>query len=111
MCSFHQWFYDDRIGYVAECRDCRNIQIGYGNVQVTISSMEFASFWRYVNSIETEDIPGNNWNAKTIVLKTPYEGFSLLFSRSELKDLQYMVDQADNERKATQLMKLFETRD
>ncbi len=108
MCSFHTWFHDDQKGYVVECKDCQNIQIGFGNVQATIYATDFDKLQRYIGTAVENHIPGNNKGARTIVLKTPYEGFSILLSETELQDLCYMVEQADIERKTAQLMMLFQ---
>lgn len=107
MCSFQTWFHDDQTGYVVECKECQNLQIGFGNVQATICATEFDSLRKYIAIMIENHIPRDNKQVKTIVLKTPYEGFSILLSELELKDLYCMIEQADNERKAAQLMMLF----
>jgi hypothetical protein len=74
----------------------------------TFSSKDFERFQRQINFIVEDHVPRDRKDAKDILLHTPYTGFSILLSENELMDLHHMVEQADNERKAGQLMKLFE---
>ncbi len=108
MCTFHTWFHDNLIGYVVECKECQKIQVGFGNIMATFSVKKFERFQREINLIVDTLVPRENKHAKDILLQTPYAGFTIILSEAELTDLHYMVEQADNDRKAEQIMKLFE---
>ena len=108
MCSFHTWFHDNQIGYVVECKECQKIQVGFGNIMATFSVKEFGRFQREINVIAETLVPRDHKHAKDILVQTPYTGFTLILSEAELTDLHYMVEQADNDRRAEQIMKLFE---
>ena len=108
MCSFHTWFHDTQKGYVVECKECKKLQVSFGNVMATFSAKEFESFQRQINFIVERHVPRDRRDAKDILLQTKNTFFSIILSETELMDLHYMVEQADNERKAGQLLKLFE---
>jgi hypothetical protein len=107
MCSFQTWFHDNQIGYVLECKECQKIQVGFGNILATFSVKEFERFQRQLNAVVETLVPRDNKHAKDILLQTPYVGFTIILSEAELTDLHYMVEEADNDRRAVQIMKLF----
>jgi hypothetical protein len=108
MCSFHTWFHDQQKGYVVECKECQKLQVCFGNVMATFSSKEFERFQRQINFIVERHVPRDRKDAKDILLQTTTTSFCIVMSETELMDLHFMVEQADNERKAGQLLKLFE---
>ena len=108
MCSYKTWFHDDSIGYTVQCEDCQNLQIGFGNVMLTLSFTAFSGFREMVNQ-EMEAIDPTRVNtSKCIILSTPCSSINLLLSTMELIALQTMLETADNEMKADHLLSLFE---
>jgi len=107
MCTYKTWFHDDAIGYTVQCTDCQNLQIGFGNVMLTLSHSAFAGFREMVNR-EAEIIDLENMSScKCVILSTPCASINLLLSPMELIALQTMLESADNEMKAHQLLALF----
>lgn len=107
MCSFKTWYHHEHIGYVVECNECKNLQIGFGNVVATVSYKDFEALRQHVafvrENYSTDDIRPK----KSILLQTPYSGLNFLLTERELDDLHNMVEQTDNERKAAQLLEFF----
>lgn len=107
MCSFKTWYHREQIGYIVECNECRNMQIGFGNVVATVSYQDFEALRKHIVYVKENYSPENNPLKKSILLQTPYEALRFLLTERELNDLYNMVEQTDNERKTAQMLKLF----
>lgn len=108
MCRFKTWYHHEHIGYVVECNECQNLQIGFGNVMTTVSYSDFEVFRKHIAYVRENYSPDVNPLRKSILLQTPYDGLRFLLTERELNDLHNMVEQTDNERKAAQLLQFFE---
>lgn len=108
MCSFKTWYHNEYIGYVVECKECNNLQIGFGNVMATVSYTDFETLRKYVVYSKENYASDSNPLQKSILLQTPFSGLNFLLTERELNDLHDMLEQTDNERKAAQLLQLFE---
>jgi hypothetical protein len=107
MCSYQTLFHDDNSGYVVRCIECEHIQIGFGNLMLTINVDEFNSFRYRLKKIMDEQSPAQKETVRCIVIPTPCEGIKLLLSLRELRDFDYMLEEADTELQTSCLLKLF----
>ncbi|WP_153798677.1 DUF6686 family protein [Foetidibacter luteolus] len=107
MCRHQTLFYDDSTGYVIQCEECGNFQVGFGNLLVTLNEKDFSSFRKSVN--KTLLVYGDSVETitKSFFLPTPSEGVKLLLNKNELQLLATMLEEADTEHKAQQLLHLF----
>ncbi|HWJ28611.1 MAG TPA: DUF6686 family protein [Flavisolibacter sp.] len=108
MCNFKSWYHDEHIGFVVECNECKNFQIGFGNVMATVSCSGFEALRKQVAYLKEHHNAGEHPTRKSILLHTPYAGLSFLLIEKELEDLYNMLDHADSERKTVQLLQFFE---
>ncbi len=85
----------EKTGYVVSCRDCHSLQIGFGNFTVDQSPSEFSRFTEIIaNLVKKHRFDEESAHAKSIFLPTPYPSFNLLFSRSELSQLNDILQTA-----------------
>jgi hypothetical protein len=92
---------------VIECNKCKNLQVGFGNVMLTLSSIQFEDLRNLILEEYNKcqyDVIGN---VKHIFIATPHAGVTLLLNNSELKELYTMLDKTDTEMRAAQLLELF----
>jgi len=107
MCTYHTCYHNDERGYIVQCTECRRLQMGYGNIMVVFYPEEFNSFRRLVNDLHRQQPPEERRHLKHIVIPTPADSVRLLLSRNDLAALHEMLEEADTEIKACQLMELF----
>lgn len=107
MCNYQTLFLDDSTGYVVRCRECENLQLGFGNIMLTIASGEFDSFRGWIKKIMQEQSAAQKETVRCIVIPTPCDGVKLLLSLRELREFDHMLEEADTELKSTHLLKLF----
>ena len=107
MCSFQTLFQDDHIGYVVHCRECKKIQLGFGNLMLTINANEFESFHNFLKGLLSEQREAQYHTARCIFIPTPCEGLRLLLSRRELQSFDRMMEEADTELKSSCLIGMF----
>lgn len=106
MCVFDTLFSDHQMGYVVACAQCRHIQIGFGNVQLVMELKAFEAFRQEVCAVSAHAVAGEFPDQKTIVLKTACAGYRILLSETELKKLHHMIEMADSERQALELIRM-----
>lgn len=107
MCSYQTLFHDDNTGYAVRCKACEKIQLGFGNLMLTMDENEFDSFRILVKTTLDEQSIEMKESVRCIVIPTPCEGIKLLLSRRELHLLDRMVEDADTELKSVCLLELF----
>lgn len=107
MCSYQTLFHDDNTGYVVRCNECEKIQLGFGNLMLTVATDEFDSLRRLLKKILGEQGPVPKENLRQIVVPTPCERMKLLLSVRELRELDRMLEEADTELQSYGLLKLF----
>jgi len=110
MCTYHTCYQNDTRGYIVQCTECRRLQMGYGNMMIVFYQDEFKSFMRLVNKLQAEQPPEERRQLKHIVIPTPSDSVRLLLSRDDLAELHEMLEEADSEIKARQLLELFGTK-
>lgn len=105
MCEFKSLHYGDD-GYVVRCKQCGHFQTGYMSTMLTLTEDDFGilcKMVKYKNS-EAESFPGN---CKNIILPTPAEGIFMLLTKQEVSRFNEILEEADNEVKALNLIRLF----
>jgi hypothetical protein len=107
MCSYQTLFHDDNLGYVVKCCDCEKIQIGYGNIMLTVNMQGFSAFHQWLKQIKDEQDPSLKETVRCIAVPTPCEGVKLLLSLRELIEFDAMLEEADTELRSSGLLKLF----
>ena len=84
--------FQDEYGYVVACRCCKNLQIGFGNFTVDQCPNELERFSEIISGmVQKHQYNPESPNAKSIVLPTPYPGFNLLFTYTELQRLNNLL--------------------
>jgi hypothetical protein len=110
MCSYQTLFHNDNSGYVVRCKECENIQIGFGNLMLTVNDTEFESFHKWLKQMLDEQAASDiKETIRCIVIPTPCDGIKLLLSLRELRQFDHMLEEADTELKSFSLLKLFTT--
>lgn len=107
MCNYQTLFHNDNLGYVVRCKECDKIQIGYGNIMLTVSDEGFEAFRWWLKKIKDEQPATQKETLRSVMIPTPCEGIKLLLSLRELKELENMLDDADTELKSSGLLNLF----
>ncbi|WP_290796993.1 DUF6686 family protein [Flavihumibacter sp. UBA7668] len=107
MCNFETLF-SSSFGYVVHCDACNHLQVGFGTVCVTFRVPDFKPFVQWLSEVfETTPVPALA-SVKSIRLPTPCEGFQLLLSYEELKELFIMLDFVDTELQVRDVRQLLE---
>ncbi|MFT3936937.1 MAG: hypothetical protein QM726_25145 [Chitinophagaceae bacterium] len=107
MCNYHTCYQNDTKGYIVQCTECRRLQMGYGNIMIVFYPSEFESFRKLVKDLHCKEQPEERRQVKHIVIPTPSDCVRLLLSQDDLAELHGMLEEADNEIKAKQLLQLF----
>ncbi|MFC0774172.1 DUF6686 family protein [Terrimonas alba] len=107
VCCYKALYHDDVIGYVVRCYECEHIQIGFGNLMLTINTNAFNSFRNLLKRIMHEHSAIEKETIRCIAVPTPCEGIKLLLSLRELKEFDNMLEEADTELQSSLLLKLF----
>ena len=107
MCHYDTCYQSDTIGYIVQCKECRRLQMGYVNIMIVFYPDEFASFRKLVKELNSQQQPAERRRLKHILIPTPSDCIRLLLSQDDLTELYTMLEEADNEIKARQLLELF----
>ena len=109
MCHYQTLYHDDLAGYVVKCAECEKIQIGYGNLMLTLGRIDFDDFRSRLRSIKEEQPLAQSPTLRCIVISTPCNGIKLLLSMRELREFDAMLESADTELRSLELIRLFES--
>ncbi len=107
MCQYQTLYHDDVKGYVIHCQGCGNIQLAFGNVMLNLCYADFSGFHKWITRIQEEYRDYCHARTKFITVPTPYDGLRFLLNGVELAQLSTMLDEAETELKARQLLDLF----
>lgn len=107
MCNFQELSYNEE-GYVIRCKQCGGYQVYFSGIILSFTHREFKQWVEYLVKYP---YPVNNVNephAKAAFIATPKVGVMLAVSSIEYTQLQKMVQEADNEVQALELLELFQ---
>jgi|GEM_PF-303235 len=107
MCNFRTLYHDAAKGYVIMCRQCRRLQLAFGNTVINFCTNEFASFLMLVRKLAGQKHPSDSEAQKNIFIPTPTENIFLLFSAIEINELLTMLEGADDELRTQALLDAF----
>lgn len=105
-CEF-QPLYDNDYGYVVRCKDCGFFQIGFISTMLTLSALDFSVFIQLVEHKYNEDHIARSLNEKNTVIETPSPGYCMILNNKETGQLLHLLEKADNEARALDMIKLF----
>jgi hypothetical protein len=107
MCNYKTWFYEEKKGYIIECDKCGKVQVGFGNVLLSFLKEEFDTFRQHILNAYNRKYPVIDAGIKHIFIPTSCKGLTVLLNTQELEDFHHMLEYADNEMKAQELIGLF----
>ena len=107
MCNYQTLYHNDNTGYVVRCLECDKLQVGYGNIMLTLSAEGFEAFHWWLKKIKEEQPTSQKETLHCIVVPTPCEGVKLLLSLRELSEFDEMLEKADTEIRAIEMIKMF----
>ncbi|MBN9384740.1 MAG: hypothetical protein J0H74_28555 [Chitinophagaceae bacterium] len=106
MCHFKTWYFDEH-GYVVSCEHCNHFQVSFGTTMLTLSPTDYEVLVKMVAQRKEDHVPMHNPNVRCVVLPTPCSNIHSFLSERELQLLHDMLQEADNEIKTQQMIRLF----
>ncbi len=95
-------------GYVAQCIQCKALEIATGTSVICISYAKWSSFLDYIRQAKQMQ-PAKETHMKSIMLDIAgTDFFQMYLSYEELEAFYHLLDKADDELKARQLIKCFD---
>lgn len=107
MCQHQTLYYQENIGFIVKCQTCDKIQVGFNVLSATFDKVGFEKFRLQVAKSHEAKQEGMSRSIKAILIPTPCEGLNLLLTVAELDLLFSMLEYADNEMKAQEIIKEF----
>ncbi len=85
-----------RLGYVAKCESCDQVQFMIGNIFSWMSLRDFKSFLKALNRIDLHDksLWSDFGGTSKIMIKTPVDNMMLTFSTEEFSEFLDMLNMA-----------------
>ncbi|MFN3665965.1 MAG: DUF6686 family protein [Sediminibacterium sp.] len=105
MCQYQTLYHHAQHGNVLRCTECDQIQVGFGFVLLNLTEDVFYSLHRYLLECCTQ--PSENRHIRNRILPMPYDGIQLMMSTDELEQFCRMIDHAESELRAQELIRLF----
>ncbi|MES2851215.1 MAG: DUF6686 family protein [Bacteroidota bacterium] len=106
MCEFQSLYFGDD-GYVVRCNKCGHYQVAFASSMLNLTVEDFKKIRSVVKQKNDQPDHYNNPTAKAIVVPTPSKGIYMLLTKNETTRLYEILEEADNEEKALELMGLF----
>ena len=106
MCHFKTWYFDEH-GYVVSCEHCNHFQVCFGTTMLTLSPTDYEVFVKMVAQKKEDHVSMCDLNIRCVILPTPCSNIHSFLSGRELDTLHTMLQTADNEMKAQELISLF----
>ncbi len=106
MCNFKNWFFDDN-GYVVQCESCNYFQVSFGTLMLTLDTLNFEALIDVVSNNMATLVPMKNKDIKCIILPLPSGCINAILTERELRQLHFMLEEADTDIRAHRLMELF----
>lgn len=106
MCEFQSLYYNDD-GYVVRCKDCGYYQLAFGTMMLSLSGMDYETLCKVVKKKHGEIDFAASEHTRNVVVATPSQGLYMLLTREESNRLHDILEAADSEEKAREIMNLF----
>ena len=107
MCAFIQ-IIQDKQGYVAQCAYCEALEVVTGTSIIHLWYDQWKSFLHYIQQVKQMQ-PNVNPDIKIIMLDVAgTDCFQMYLTMAELHAFCQLLEKADDELKAQQLMKCFQ---
>ncbi len=106
MCEFQSLYFGDD-GYVVRCNKCGHYQIAFASTMLNLADGDFKKLCSAVRQKNKEESHYSNPSAKAVVVPTPSNGMFMLLTKKEAQRLYEILEEADNEEKALNLLSLF----
>lgn len=98
-------YYKD--GYVARCNHCGYMRVAFGTGLFHVSPKDFAWLLDVLRMICSKEEVRAADEYKNILVPTPYPEMQIVLSPAEAFRLLAILEEADNEMKAGELLQLF----
>lgn len=105
MCQYQTLYHHPQHGYVIRCTQCDQVQLGFGFLLLNLTVGGFLSLHGYLSHCCKQ--PCENRHIRNRILPTPYDGIQLMMSTEELEQFFEMLDNAESEMRAQELIGLF----
>lgn len=105
MCSLQQ-LHQSKEGHVVHCRGCRHYQLLFGGVVLSMSEEEFQKFNKAVTAFKNDLLLCDN--DCDVPMPTMRQGVHLLLNQHKIANLHALLEAADAEAKALEMMQLFQ---
>ncbi|HVZ97182.1 MAG TPA: DUF6686 family protein [Chitinophagaceae bacterium] len=102
-----EYLYFGNDGYVARCKLCRHLQLGFICMCLTFNEEDYRAFRMIVHHHYNKADYSFEDYRKYIVVKTPAEGIYFMLTKYEAKRLYEILEEAENESLALSLISLF----
>lgn len=106
MCTHQTLSYDSTYGYIISCTRCNHLQLAFGCMLINFRREEFRGFQKVINEIMEDFRDCMESAVKTITIPTPCEGLAMFLSPMEIGILQRIVEEADSNLRANELIAL-----
>ncbi|MDX1937926.1 MAG: DUF6686 family protein [Flavihumibacter sp.] len=99
--------YTGENGYVVRCRQCGHYQVAFISTALSLNKQEFHFFRQLVAQKSTEFSYAFAEHSKCVILETACTGICLILTWKELNQLHQVLETADAEAQALDLIILF----
>lgn len=106
MCSSRLLYYDKSNGYISRCEECRQWQLAFGNLVLSLKESEFSDFIMAIRQLDSEaasEMPA----CKMLKVDLTVNHIKLVISYQEWLALTEMLDAAATEHTVLRLLDLF----
>lgn len=89
-------------GYIIRCPKCRHYEVHFARTILTLTDVEFFQLYHQLDSVKPKA-----YSEQVHVLTTPKQGVHMILSGIEVVEFYDMVERADSEARALELVELF----
>lgn len=105
-CDFQSLYCGDE-GYIVRCKQCGHYQVAFVTTMLTLQDVDFDIFKKQIHYKAIQAYSQVNRDAKIVMVSTPSKDVYLILTPGELHRLHEILEYADNEMKAQELLQLF----
>lgn len=106
MCEFQSLYFGND-GYVVWCKKCSRYQVAFASVMLNLTVEDFKKLAMVMNEKNAEPDYYNHVPSKSVVIPAPSSGVYILLTKKETKRLFEILEDADTEEKALEMISLF----